>query len=79
MLETKDTSASTLQKKKVFTKIFQAISTRKRFSEDSTSDDRPRLTLEYLTNLLKLFTNSNTFFEQMVLTLDIQYRTAKCR
>ena len=28
---TKDTSASALQKKKVFTKIFQAISTKKRF------------------------------------------------
>ena len=33
MLEAKDTSASTLQKKKVFTKIFQAISTKKRFQK----------------------------------------------
>ena len=31
MLETKDTSASALKKKKVFTKIFQAIFTKKRF------------------------------------------------
>ena len=31
---TKDTSASALQKKKVFTKIFQAISTKKRFPKN---------------------------------------------
>ena len=33
MLETKDTSASALQKKKVFTKIFQAISEKKKSSQ----------------------------------------------
>ena len=34
---TKDTSASVLQKKKVFTKIFQAISTKKRFPKNFSS------------------------------------------
>ena len=34
---TKDTSASALQKKKVFTKIFQAISTKKRFPKNFSS------------------------------------------
>ena len=34
---TKDTSASPLQKKKVFTKIFQAISTKKRFLKNFSS------------------------------------------
>ena len=34
---TKDTRASALQKKKVFTKIFQAISTKKRFPKNFSS------------------------------------------
>ena len=34
---TKDTSANALQKKKVFTKIFQAISTKKRFPKNFSS------------------------------------------
>ena len=34
---TKDTSASALQKKKVFTKIFQAISTKERFTKNFSS------------------------------------------
>ena len=37
---TKDTSASALQKKKVFTKIFQAISTKKRFPKNFSSAPR---------------------------------------
>ena len=36
-LRTKDTSASALQKKKVLTKIFQAISTKKRFPKNFSS------------------------------------------
>ena len=35
--KTKDTSACALQKKKIFTKIFQAISTKKRFPKNFSS------------------------------------------